>query len=106
MLSLTDDTFDAELAKSGILVVDFFGVWCPPCKAMDPIYKEVASQFPSATFAKVNSTENPEVSARYKVQVIPCFLIFKDGQIVHRWSGLTNAKAFVEILEAKGVSRR
>lgn len=105
MLNLTVETFHAERQKPGHLVVDFWGVWCPPCKAMNPILDKVAAAFPGVTFAKVNSTENPELVEEYKVQAIPAFILFKDGEVVHRWSGLMNDADFGAVLTQNGVTR-
>lgn len=103
MLTLTDENFESELAGGGTLVVDFWGVWCPPCKSMNPIYEKVAEANPSLKFGKVNINENPGLATQFKVQSIPSFLVFKDGQLVHRWSGLTSVDRFSEILKEKGV---
>ena len=94
MLNLTDENFHAERVKQGYLLVDFFGVWCPPCKAMNPILEKVEAEFPLIVFAKVNATENPELSTEYRIQSIPFFILFKDGEVVDRWSGLTNYENF------------
>jgi thioredoxin 1 len=104
MLNLTDETFKAELAKPGVLVVDFWAVWCPPCRAMSPVLDKVAAAFPNVTFAKVNAPENSELSTEYQIQTIPAFLIFKDGKLVHRWSGSCSAEQFGQILKDHGVT--
>lgn len=104
MLNLTTETFHAEREKPGYLLADFWGVWCPPCRSMNPILEKVAEGFPTVTFAKVNATENPDLSAEFQVNAIPAFLLFKDGQLVHRWTGLTSAEQFSQILKDNGVS--
>jgi len=105
MLNLTDENFHAERVKPGYLLVDFFGVWCPPCKAMNPILEQVEQQFPSVVFSKLNATENPEITSEFQVQALPSFLLFKDGELADRWTGMTNAKSFAERLVAKGVAQ-
>lgn len=103
MLNLTDETFKAQLAKPGYLVVDFWAVWCPPCKTMGPVFEKVAGTFPNATFAKVNAPENPELSTEHQIQSIPAFLVFKDGKLVHRWTGASGADQFAQILRDHGL---
>ena len=104
MLNLTDETFHAERQKTGHLVVDFWAVWCPPCKAMNPVMVKVEAMFPGVTFAKVNAPENVDLSTEYQIQTIPSFLIFKDGQLIHRWSGSSSAEQFAQILKDHGIT--
>ncbi len=104
MLNLTDSTFHDERVKQGFFLADFWGIWCPPCKAMNVILEEVAANYPSVTFAKVNSTENPDLTTEYEIQAIPSFILFKDGEVIHRWTGMTYAKEFGQILETHGIS--
>jgi thioredoxin 1 len=94
MKNLTDSNFEAELNKPGYLLVDFWAVWCPPCKAMTPIFEQVSKEYPDVEFVKVNATENPELSTKYRIDKIPAFILFKDGQPVHRDGGLKNAVEF------------
>lgn len=96
MQNLTDTTFDAELNKPGYLLADFWAVWCPPCKAMTPTFEAVAKEIPEVNFVKVNATENPELSTKYRIDKIPAFILFKDGQPVHRTGGLMNATDFAK----------
>ena len=105
MQNLTDATFHAERVKPGFMLVDFWAVWCPPCKAMKPIIDLVSATYPDLNIVKVNTTENPELSTEYKIQAIPSFVLFKDGEIVHRWTGLTGAVEFGKLLESKGVTK-
>lgn len=103
MKNLTDATFHAERIKPGYMVADFWSVWCPPCNAMTPIIEEVAKTHPAVNFVKVNTAENVDLTTEYQIQTIPSFILFKDGEVVHRWSGLTNAQGFGKILESNGV---
>ena len=103
MLNLTDETFHAERVKPGYLVVDFWAIWCPPCRLMSPVLDKVVAKFPGTTFAKVNAPENADLSTEYQIQTIPAFLLFKDGTLVHRWNGSSSAEQFEGILRSHGV---
>ncbi|KAF2438348.1 thioredoxin domain-containing protein [Karstenula rhodostoma CBS 690.94] len=64
------------------LIADFFATWCPPCKAIAPLYEQLskANSTPSkVTFVKINIDEVPELAAQFQISAIPTFLIFKDG---------------------------
>ena len=68
------------------VLVDFWASWCPPCRAMEPVVQGLARDF---KVCKVNVDTNQELAARYQVQSIPTFLVFKGGQLVARHVGVT-----------------
>ena len=82
------------LANEGVSVVAFSAKWCPPCKVMDPIYAAVADRFPGLRFLKANQEAAPELFDRHGVQAIPTYVVFKDGQEVHRQVGAMPASRF------------
>ncbi|MCO5061109.1 MAG: thioredoxin [Kiritimatiellae bacterium] len=77
------EQFDSAISSKGFVLVDFWATWCPPCKIMNPIIAEIASeQADSLTVLKVDVDENNELAARYKIEAIPTFILFKDGKPV------------------------
>jgi thioredoxin 1 len=78
---LTEANFDA-LNKSGRpMFVDFWAVWCGPCRIMDPVVEKLAAKYSDRMlFGKVNVDEEMNISSRYQVFSIPTFMVFKDGQ--------------------------
>jgi thiol-disulfide isomerase/thioredoxin len=81
-------------ANEGVSVVAFSAKWCPPCKVMDPIYEAAAARFPSLNFVKANQEAVPELFERYGVQAIPTYVVFKNGEEVHRQVGAVPASRF------------
>jgi thioredoxin 1 len=80
VLELTAGNFDRQIKSHKPTFVDFWAVWCGPCKVMDPVVERLASRFSgSITFGKVNVDEQPEIATRFDVQSIPTFMIFRDG---------------------------
>ncbi len=81
MIELTDKNFDAEVLKSKKpFAVDFWATWCGPCRAMAPIFEELAAENKGVMFAKVNVDDNPALAAKYEVLAIPTILFFKNGK--------------------------
>ena len=82
--TFTDQNFEAEVLKSSTpVLVDFWAVWCTPCKIVDPIVHELAGEYEGKLkVGKLNVDENPEVSQSFNVMSIPTLMIFKDGQPV------------------------
>lgn len=91
-------TFD-EFIASGVAVVDFWATWCGPCKMMAPTFEEAAEAIPQAKFGKLDVDQASEVAQRYKVYAIPNICIFKNGELVDRVVGLTDADELTETIK-------
>lgn len=80
---LTDQDFDAIVgAATEPVLVDFWATWCAPCKAMDPLLKDLAVQYDGRMkVVKVNVEENPKTAMAYRVKSLPMFMVFKNGKV-------------------------
>ena len=79
-----DGTFDTEVLKSDIpVLVDFWAVWCGPCKAIAPTVEELAKQYKGKVkVAKMDVDEHQQVPQQYGIRSIPTLLVFKGGRVV------------------------
>jgi thioredoxin 1 len=68
------------------VLVDFWASWCPPCRAMEPVIEALAGDY---KVTKVNVDTNQELASHYGVESIPTLLIFKEGRIAARHTGVT-----------------
>jgi thioredoxin 1 len=89
-ITLTDQNFETEAVKSEIpVLVDFWAVWCGPCKMQNPILEEVAREYEGKVkIGKLNVDENPAMSGKYQVMSIPTLMIFKSGEVVKQMIGV------------------
>jgi thioredoxin 1 len=81
---LQDSTFDTEVLKSDVpVLVDFWAVWCGPCKAIAPTVDELAKQYKGKVkVAKMDVDEHQQVPQQYGIRSIPTLLLFKGGRVV------------------------
>ena len=88
-VKLNDNQFDRVIADAQIpVLVDFYADWCAPCKAMAPAIDELAHEHPGRVLvAKLDTDNNPQVSARFQIRGIPTLIVFEHGREVRRQTG-------------------
>lgn len=101
-LELTDSNFqDSVLDSDKVSVVDFWAVWCGPCRMVGPVIDELATEFEGkAVIGKVDVDNNRETAAKYGVRNIPTVLFIKNGEVVDKQVGAAPKKVYQEKLEA------
>ena len=83
-VDVTDATFtDQVLNSEDTIMVDFWAVWCGPCRAVSPILDQIASEHSSKIkIVKLNVDDNPEIAMKYQITSIPAMKVFKGGEVV------------------------
>jgi thioredoxin 1 len=102
LVTVTDDTFAESVEQSkGLLIVDFWAVWCGPCRMIAPIMEQIADEYADkgVTVGKLDVDHNPSSAARFGVRSIPSILFFKDGKLVDTVVGAVPKPALVQRLE-------
>ncbi len=101
-LEITDNTFkETVLDSDKPVLVDFWAVWCGPCRMLGPIIEEVAADFEGkAIVGKVDVDNNQQVSIDYGIRNIPTVLIFKNGEVVDKIVGVAPKEVIAEKLSA------
>ena len=102
-LELTDANFDEIVLKSDKpVLVDFWAVWCGPCRMVAPIVEELSKDFEgTAVVGKLDVDNNPEVSAKFGIRNIPTLLVFKNGQVVDKQVGAVPKPVLAQKLQAQ-----
>jgi thioredoxin 1 len=97
VVEVNDSNFDQEVLKSEVpVLVDFWAVWCGPCKAIAPIIENVAATYAGKVkIAKMDVDKNTSTPMRYRVQAIPTLIFFKDGKPVDSLLGY-NPQSVIE----------
>jgi thioredoxin 1 len=86
--SVSEATFDEEVLRSRIpVLVDFYADWCGPCRQLAPVLGEMAREIDTAKIVKVNVDESPNLADRYRIDVVPTLIVFRDGQVVAKQTG-------------------
>ncbi len=86
---VSDDSFEEAVLQAQLpTLVDFWAVWCQPCKMIAPVLEELSEELDGRlAIAKLDVDHNPEIPAQYGVMSIPTLILFKDGKAVERIVG-------------------
>ncbi len=100
MIELNKENFDKE-TKEGVVLVDVWAPWCPPCRAMGPIVEELSEDFKDDDVIKVtklNADEYMNIASNLGVTGLPTFLLYKNGEIISKKVGMTTKDFLKEML--------
>lgn len=99
IITITADNFEKEVLQSEkTVLLDFWAVWCGPCRALSPIVDEIASEHPEIKVGKVNVDEQMPLAQQFNIMSIPTLLVFKDGKKVNMTIGVQPKEQILEML--------
>ncbi len=102
VLELTDDNFQKEVIESDVpVLVDFWAIWCMPCKMVAPIVADIAREYAGRLkVGKLDVDHNPTTAQRYGIRSIPSLLIFKNGEVAQMIVGAVPKQHIVAKVES------
>jgi len=102
LIEFSDANFQKEVIESDIpVLVDFWAVWCGPCKMIAPYVEEIANEYSGKIkVGKLDVDSNPTVSMQYGIRSIPTLLIFREGKVVDQIIGAVPKHAITSKLES------
>ncbi len=99
-IALTEDTFEDTVTKPGITLVDWWASWCGPCRMFAPVFQAASEQYPDITFGKIDTEDQPGLSAAARIRSIPTLMAFRDGILVFSQPGALPAAALEQVIQA------
>lgn len=80
---LTTENFNDEI-KDNLVLIDFYAVWCGPCKMMHPVLEKISEEYQNIKILKINVDDHEKITREYGVMSIPTLLLFKNGEMVEK----------------------
>lgn len=100
-LNITNENYEAIVAESKPLVIDFWAEWCGPCRTIAPIVEELAEEYADrVNIGKCDVDSSDDVVAVYRVRNIPTLVFIKDGQVVDKHVGAITRSDLVAKIES------
>jgi thioredoxin 1 len=97
---ITIDNLNEVISSNGIVLLDFWAAWCGPCRMFGPIFEKAAEQHPDLVFGKVDTEDQRELSAGFRITSIPTLMAFRDGILVFSQPGALAAPQLEQLIAA------
>lgn len=97
--AVSRDEFEPLIKDNALVFIDFWAVWCAPCKQFATIYERVAASNPEIVFAKINIEKESELAETFNIRSIPHLMVFKQGIAIYSESGSMPESTLKELVQ-------
>lgn len=99
VINVTAANFEEVISSDKKILLDFFATWCGPCQQVSPIVDEIAEEHPEYVVGKIDTDDEPELSAKFGVMSIPTLVVLKDKKLVNKAVGKHSKAEILKLLE-------
>ena len=97
-INLTKENLESTILNNDMVIIDFWAEWCGPCKMFGPIFEEASERHPDVVFAKVDTEQEQELAAYFKVRSIPMVVAFREQIGIFQQPGLLQGPQLDDVL--------
>ena len=99
VLDITSENFNEVLENEKPVIIDFYAVWCGPCRILSPTVNEIANENSDIQVCRINIDDEPELAEQYGISSIPTLVVIKNGEEVDRVVGVVDKNTILEMIK-------